>query len=1051
MTEDDYWAAFWTASESGEVDFAALRRQFAELGEDTLDELEQVAALDQQLRGCAETQTRPETLDPPSFDHYRIEAGHLLGRGGLASVHRAVYSRGAFGRVAAIKIPLRGLANNPDVCDYLRSEARITARLDHPNIVTVFDAGEHPDGYPYFSMRLVEGETLAARLSGRSSPRADLLRWVGVFRLVCGAVAYAHERRVVHLDLKPGNVMLGRFGDVQVMDWGFARELGVSPDAIPARVAGLLRASQMAGAGEHGTPGYMAPEQASREAVKLVSDRTDVFGLGGILCQILTGRPVYDVRSAPDLPRLQRACDTTAVVRRARDLGHPAELVGLLAACLARNPADRPTAADVEKRVSAYIAGVNDRLLRIERRKKWAIGAAVAAAVLPLAAWLFAAWQTSEQQKAQAAVAERGRNAGKIEREVERCEQAIRGGDAAVAAGSLGEVDRLWADGGGEPLTGRAARCRADLVLLRDLDQLDDFRWTPLDGERFPTPDEQAARWTQLFATHGLIGPGVRPAEAALQIGGSHLRDRLVGELDMWLVAAPSREARALLSAADPDPYRDVVRTCAAARMGIALMGLATHPAAAAQPPEFVAAQSTFRYSLAWRENMIGAAARRNPRHFPVLMAAAALYPINSPSTAAQRLRWYQAARAVRPDSTPVLLGLASAMKDAGDSAGAVAVGRELVRRAPTLAKAHYNLGVSLTAKGELAEAEAAYRRTLELDRDYVAARYNLGTVRLAAGDWEGAVASWRKVLESHPDHDLALYNLGVVLYERGQREDAVKFYQRAAKANPSSPKCRANLGNAMLDRRQWADAIRWLEEALALDPTYALAHHNLGVALQNTGQAKKAIAAYRTAIACDPKDYRPYTNLGNLLDAAHEFDAGLAAHRDAVRLNPAFAEARSNLAMALCRKGQLDEALTHALEAVRLGPTEPAFHLSLGNVWSDKKHPDRAAAAYENAVKFGPKLAGAHYNLGNARKAQGRPGDAAACYRRAAECDPRHPGARFNLANTLVQLGDLAGAEAAYAEYVKLRPEEPQGQKRLAAVRQLRAEHTAPPPRLVK
>src|SRR5262249_23822508 len=155
----------------------------------------------------------------------------------------------------------------------------------------------------YFTMKLVKGRTLAALLAERTDPTQDRMRWLKVFEQVCQTVAYAHARGVLHRDLKPANVMVGSFGEVQVMDWGLAKVLpegGATADEASragphAAEATLIdtgsRPDTQAGS-VLGTPAYMAPEQARGE-VERVDERADVFGLGAILCQVLTGRPPF--------------------------------------------------------------------------------------------------------------------------------------------------------------------------------------------------------------------------------------------------------------------------------------------------------------------------------------------------------------------------------------------------------------------------------------------------------------------------------------------------------------------------------------------------------------------------------------------------------------------------------------------------------------------------------------------------------------------------------------------------------------------------------------
>ncbi len=186
-----------------------------------------------------------------------------LGRGGMGEVHRATDAQ--LERDVAIKLLATELAA-PDLADRLQRESRVLARLEHPGIVPVYDAGVLEDGRVYYVMRLVDGVRLdayARDAAQRGVTRGDLLR---IVLRIAEAVGFAHERGVVHRDLKPGNVMIGPFGEVLVLDWGVATTLGA-----PATGAG--------------TPGFIAPEAAQREVA--TDARMDVYSLGMVLRDLL--------------------------------------------------------------------------------------------------------------------------------------------------------------------------------------------------------------------------------------------------------------------------------------------------------------------------------------------------------------------------------------------------------------------------------------------------------------------------------------------------------------------------------------------------------------------------------------------------------------------------------------------------------------------------------------------------------------------------------------------------------------------------------------------
>ena len=270
-----------------------------------------------------------------SFDRARTTRYRVRGeinRGGMGAI---LFAHDIdLGRDLAIKVLLDEHRDRPEVIRRFIEEAQIGGQLQHPGIAPVYELGQFADERPFFSMKLVDGETLSELLSQRAEVADDHARFIGIFEQVCQTIAYAHSRGVIHRDLKPRNVMVGAFGEVQVMDWGLAKVLEAKKTRHEAakstrgisQTFALLRsnrddqhgmqvddsvgadgdstdASRTAMGSVMGTPAYMPPEQARGEIDRL-DERTDVFGLGAILCQILTGRPPYVGEDRDDVARL---------------------------------------------------------------------------------------------------------------------------------------------------------------------------------------------------------------------------------------------------------------------------------------------------------------------------------------------------------------------------------------------------------------------------------------------------------------------------------------------------------------------------------------------------------------------------------------------------------------------------------------------------------------------------------------------------------------------------------------------------------------------------
>jgi tetratricopeptide (TPR) repeat protein len=301
----------------------------------------------------------------------RYEILSERGRGGMGSVH-VCHDRG-LGRDLAFKVLLPEHRERTELVRRFNEEARIGGQLQHPGIVPVHDLGTLPDRRPYFTMKLVKGRTLAGLLAARTATDGELPRLLGIFELICQTMAYVHAHRVVHRDLKPSNIMVGAFGEVQVMDWGLAKVLSGATDdgdrpresVIPMVRTGSDTDASRAGS-VLGTPAYMPPEQARGE-VDRIDERSDVFSLGGILCEILTGAPPYRARSTAKAHAQAFRAELDDAFKRLDRCAADPELCELARRCLSVAREDRPrNAGEVAAAVTAHLQGVQERLRQSE-------------------------------------------------------------------------------------------------------------------------------------------------------------------------------------------------------------------------------------------------------------------------------------------------------------------------------------------------------------------------------------------------------------------------------------------------------------------------------------------------------------------------------------------------------------------------------------------------------------------------------------------------------------------------------------------------------------
>jgi eukaryotic-like serine/threonine-protein kinase len=290
---------------------------------------------------------------------YRLE--RPLGHGGMASVYAARDTE--LDRAVAVKLLAENLAGDDELRKRFLREARLAARLSHPNVVSVYDAGEE-EGRPYIVMELVEGETLGER--GRVSAAEARALALQAAR----GLAHAHEAGLVHRDIKPGNLLVRTDGTLKIADFGIARA---------AETTRLTQAGTVLG-----TAAYLAPEQALGEEV---TPAADVYSLGAVLYELLAGRPPFEFDSLADLAEKQRAMAITPVRELAPDV--PRSLEDLVMRCIARNPSYRPSATELVQELEPSAPEPPTERLprpRVERRRLWlALAALLAIAGILLA------------------------------------------------------------------------------------------------------------------------------------------------------------------------------------------------------------------------------------------------------------------------------------------------------------------------------------------------------------------------------------------------------------------------------------------------------------------------------------------------------------------------------------------------------------------------------------------------------------------------------------------------------------------------------------------
>lgn len=290
----------------------------------------------------------------------RYIMGRKLGSGAIGQVIEATDEH--LGRNVAIKILQDSGGIDRDRIARFIAEAQIIAQLEHPTIVPVHEIGRMPGGLPYFTMKQVRGQLLSEAINEmRINDKKDMKRYTNKllrrFSSLCNGIAYAHSKGVVHRDLKPDNIMIGEYGEIQIMDWGLAKVMNESEVRRASDVSTVRSSKSMStlDGAIAGTPSYMSPEQARGELDR-ISPASDIFSLGLLLAEIVTLVRVFrSQESAITLRQVGRAgpIDITELNRK---ISVPKEIQAIIRKCTMPEPQDRyQSAEDLSDDIKAYM------------------------------------------------------------------------------------------------------------------------------------------------------------------------------------------------------------------------------------------------------------------------------------------------------------------------------------------------------------------------------------------------------------------------------------------------------------------------------------------------------------------------------------------------------------------------------------------------------------------------------------------------------------------------------------------------------------------------
>jgi serine/threonine-protein kinase len=858
-------------------------------------------------------QPTPQPADEPVLPRipgYEVE--EVLGHGGMGIVFRARHLR--LNRPVALKMLLAGGYAGPRERGRFQREAEAVAALRHPNVVQVYDVGD-ADGRPYFTMELVDGPSLGRKLAGTPQPAGDAAALVAT---LAGAVQAAHACGIVHRDLKPANVLLTAEGIPKITDFGLARRLDAGAGVTQTGVA-------------MGTPSYMAPEQAVGRP-DAVGPATDVYALGAILYELLTGRPPFRAATAAETVR-QVIDQEPAPPSRLNDKVQR-DLETICLKCLHKEPERRYASAAVladdlrrlgeGRSIQARPVGWAERSWRWGRRNPAAASALTAAVALLALAIGGGVWfvQQRAERRAEEALHE-GELRNEIATAVAQAARLRQGFHFREAHELLEQARQRLEPAGPDDLRRLVHQERADLELAENLDKARLRAAAPVEGLLGPAGAESRyaeSLYEQTLAKAGVGGPGDDSKTATARVRDSARRVEIVAALDDWasITADPARRAWLLAVArgADPDPTRDRLRQPELWDDGPGLTKLVNELPVGGLSPQLVSALGRVLLKTGGDAvPLLSAAQARNPQDFWLNFELGWALHVSRRSDEA--LGFYRAALALRPEASA----------------------------------AHNGVGAALKAQGRLDEAIGHYTQALDIDPNFAMVHHNLGNALRDKGRLGEANSHFEEAIRLDPKGDSVVhYNFGSALQAQGRPDEAISHYQESIRLNPKGGALAHNyLGEALRAKGRLDEAISHYQESIRLNPKGgALAHYNLGNALRDKDRLDEAISHYQESIRLDPKaSARAHNGLGLALRAKSRLDEAISHYQESIRLDPkTSATAHFNVGVALQAKGRLDEAIDHYQQCIQLEPTSTVAPPALASTLFQAARADVGAAA---------------------------------------------------------------------------------------------------------
>jgi tetratricopeptide (TPR) repeat protein len=839
-----------------------------------------------------------------SVSHFEIL--RKLGEGGMGVVYQARDTD--LGRYVALKFLPFDLVSSPERTARFRQEARAISILNHPRIATIYGIEETGD-QKFLVLEYLPGGTLRQKLSAcKSSGEMPSLRQCVEWAIqIAEGLAHAHQRGIVHRDIKSSNVLFTEDGQLKIADFGLAKI--VSLERLAAK-SGTGEAHSNSGQAM-GTPVYMSPEQARGQEV---DQRSDIFSLGILLFELITGEMPFRNTDIPAV--LHDIAYTPAPPLGTFRDGVPDALQAVISRMLEKDPAQRYQTANsllADLRALGAVSGSGAPVSSLEtvtmatappwkrRSRPMHVAVFLAAVLLAVAALL----------------ASRHRIAGWVH---------------PIPAEKLVAVLPFTNVGGDQVLCDGLFE-----VVSNALTRLEQFHGTLIV---VPPSDVRHERVNSTREAGRLLGANLAVTGSIQRVGnGVQMMIALSDTRTVTQLRTATIQAQLPELAAMQDQVVDTV-----ARM----LELALQPEAA--------------QSLKSSDTTVRAA-------YPLYVEGLGyLRRYDQPEKIGQAIGSFQRAVAADPHYALAYVGLAEAferrydlLKDTGSIDAALEDGSRALALDDRLPSAHVAMGMVRVAKGDYERAESEFKQALKLDRANAAAYRELATDYSAMGRADKAEETYKRAIELRHDDWSSVKQLGVFYYNQNRFGDAERRFREVIRLTPDSAKAYSNLGGTYAMMGRYADAAVQLQKSVSLAPT-SDGYDNLGTLYYYDGNYAQAAAQYRKAIDLAPTNSEFW---GNLADA-YRWDPALAGkapdtYRHAIEMvqrdigvNPRDAQLHSEVAMWWAALGSRKEAALEIAKAIDLAPRDGLVQFRATVVYEQAGERDQALRALQAARKAG-------------------------------------------------------------------------------------------------